>query len=157
MNTPPPSFRTRYADESQYQHKVCSLSTCPNQGLVGCMHCTCNGSCKLGHKQGQCGDFREGSGSQCKKPDCPHDHTCTHSRRAICYTCRRFRVSSSKTQKRQRQTHQICNSILKEIKKSRVFSARRLPGIQYLGSIHYQEESQSLKVLWTKRVLFYPS
>ena len=49
---------------SRYQHKVCSLNICERRGEKGCMHCTCDGSCKLGHSHGQCGDVREGSGLQ---------------------------------------------------------------------------------------------
>ena len=67
------------------QHKVCSLKGCLRRGKIGCMHCTCDGSCKFAHDGGQCGNFREGSQNHCRLELCPHDSTCTHSKRAVCY------------------------------------------------------------------------
>ena len=116
------------------QHKVCSLKGCLRHGKIGCMHCTCDISCKFAHDGGQCGNFREGSQNHCRKEFCPHDSTCTHSKRALCYQCRRCRITSFKRQEKE---------------SARVlFHPPRLPGLELLGSIKYNEDELSLKSIW---------
>ena len=112
------------------QRKVCQLNTCTRRGQNGCMHCTCNGICNTGHDKGQCGDVREGSGAQCRAPSCLHDETCTHSKRAICYECRRHRVSKQRI-----KTGPVMPDVL--------------PGIGLLGSIKFNEDTNSLKSFWS--------
>ena len=151
--TPPLYKRFRTAR----QHKVCSLKTCVHRGEYGCMHCTCDGSCNMGHFNGQCGDIREGSQYQCQKAYCAHDITCTHSKRAVCYDCRRHRVSKSKASKK-RPTQAICNQMAHQVPRTRTikFEINKggplLPGVRLLGSIAYDEDVRSLKSLWNASI-----
>ena len=132
----------------RYQHKVCSLVTCPRQGEYGCMHCTCDGSCNLGHTRGQCGSMREGSGPQCNDPTCSHDQSCTHSRRAVCYTCRRHRVSKFVRSSKRYHNQAIVTHSIHHPRQERLGT---LPGIHMLGTIKYNDEFQSLKIQWLRR------
>ena len=140
----------------RYQHKVCSLKVCRRKGALGCMHCTCDGSCKTGHQHGQCGDMREGSGSQCTVRDCSRDGNCTHSRRAVCYNCRRHRASRGSRRSEikgvpmGKDRSRLREKLLwqQEFRLTTWKQQNRLPGIHLLGSIHYNEDARSLKQVW---------
>ena len=138
---------TAIRQRTKYQHKVCFKFGCPKKSTYGCMHCTCDGRCGLGHESGQCGDYREGSREQCAVEGCTKDERCTHSRRAVCYTCRRHRVSGKRLLVDREQVPKLV-----KLQKSQSLNStfQALPGIGTLGQIGYKEDRCSLKNLWIK-------
>lgn len=89
---------------SRKLRKSCSLDACP-QKPGECMHCTCDGRCGK-HENGKCGLRREGSGKNCKVPNCTRDEKCLHSTRATCCHCRNLVSSQSRGMKMKREQKQ---------------------------------------------------
>ena len=90
---------------SRKLRKSCSLETC-TQEPGECMHCTCNGRCGQ-HEYGKCGVRREGSGKNCKRPNCSKDDKCLHSTRATCCHCRNLVSSQSRGLRTKRARRQM--------------------------------------------------